>query len=286
MSSRILPQFELFLPETIQEVVGHLKTHGSKAAVMAGGTDLVVRMKSGISPEVVISLAQVKGLDHISYDESHGLRIGAMATINQVLALESIDTLYPALFQSAAVNGTAQTRHVATVVGNLLNASPAADCACAILALGGYVVLQGPDGTRRVDIDDFWVDYRQTARQPDEFALEVVLPPPKTSGSAFTSLTRIKKDLAKINAAAAIAMKNGICQKARLAMGAVAPTHIRLKKCEALLAGNAIDDALIRQVVEIAPTEIHPIDDVRSSAEYRKTVTGTLVEKVIRDALN
>ena len=286
MSSRILPKFELCLPQNIQELLEDLKTFGDNAAILAGGTDLLVRMKSGsMSPDVVISLANIDGLDTIEYDETKGLSIGAMATVNQVTASEVVKTKYPALFQSACVNGTAQTRNVATVVGNLLNASPAGDCACAILSLGGYVVLEGPNGRRRVDIDDFWTGYRQTRRKTDEFALEVVIPPPGKSVSAFDALTRTKKDLSKINAAATVVMDKGICQKARLAMGAVAPTLIRLKKCEKLMEGRAVDDSLIETLLELAPTEIAPIDDVRSSAEYRKDVSGVLIARVIKKAL-
>lgn len=285
MSSRILPQFELFMPESISQVVDCLSTYGKKAAVMAGGTDLLVRMKSGLFFKYVVSLAQVKGLDYVKYDEVKGLRIGAMATLNQVLGSQDVKDNYPALLQSAYENGTEQTRNVATVVGNILNASPSGDCACAILALGGYVVLQGPNGSRQVDIDDFWINYRETQRKTDEFATEVVIPPPKDSVSSFLALTRTKKDLAKINAAAAILMKGSLCYKVRLALGAVAPTHIRLKKCEALLEGNEITDELLEKIVELAPTEIDPINDVRSSAEYRRSVSGVLLKKVIKKAL-
>lgn len=286
MSSRILPQFELFLPESVDEVIECLKKYGEKAAVMAGGTDLMVRMKAGLAPEVVVSLAKVKGLDYVTYGKTQGLRIGAMATINQVIASPDVQSGYAALYQSACENGTVQTRNTGTVVGNLLNASPAADCACAVLAMGGYVVLQGPEGTRNVDIDDFWVDYRTTQRKPDEMALEVVIPPHRNCRSAFGFLTRIKKDLAKINAAASFAMDGGVCKKARLAMGAVAPTHIRLKECEAVLEGKEISEDLIQKAIELVPGQINPISDVRSTAEYRHSVSGDLMARVIRMALN
>jgi len=285
MTSRILPQFELFMPESISQVVEHLKRYGKKAAVMAGGTDLMVRMKSGFFVEYVVSLKKVKGLDYVDYDETKGLSIGAMATVNQVRDSQYVQDNYPALVQSAYENGTEQTRNVATVVGNILNASPAGDCACAILALGGYVTLQGPNGIRQVDIDDFWINYRETERKTDEIALEVVIPPPRGCVASFMALTRTRKDIAKINAAAAISMKGNLCNKARLALGAVAPTHIRLKKCEALLEGNEITDELIEKIGELVPTEINPINDVRSSAEYRRSVSGVLIKKVIKKAL-
>lgn len=285
MSSRILPKFELFMPKTIEEAIDCLGRFGENAAIMAGGTDLMVRMKSGLSPACVVSLVNLPGLDHITYDETQGLTIGAMATLDRVIADPKVKELYPALHRSARENGTGQTRTVATVVGNILNASPAGDCACAVLALGGCVVLQGPKGRREVDIDDFWTGYRETRRQPDEIAVEVVIPPPKASASAFSALTRTKKDLAKINAAAAIAMDGNTCFKARLAMGAVAPTHIRLKQCESLLTGSEITEELLLKIADTVPQEISPIDDVRSSADYRRRVSGVLVKNVITRAL-
>ena len=285
MTSRILPQFQLFMPQSIPEVLDCLGLFKEKAAVMAGGTDLLVRMKSGLNPQAVVSLAKVPGLDTITYDTSQGLTLGAMVTVNQLLAFPELADLYPALFAAAYENGTEQTRNLATITGNILNASPAADCSCAVLALGGHLILEGPEGRRQVDIDDFWLDYKKTARQPDELAVALVIPPPGKSRSAFKGLTRTRKDLAKINAACAIALDGKSCAKVRIAMGAVAPTHIRLKSCEDLLTGNEITPALLDQAAALATEEVRPIDDVRSTAEYRRRVAGTLVKEVLTLAL-
>lgn len=115
--------------------------------------------------------------------------------------------------------------------------------------------------------------------------LSVVIPPPGKSGSAFSALTRTKKDLAKINAAAAVSLDGNVCIKARLAMGAVAPTHIRLEKCEQLLSGKEITPELLDELSVLVPEEITPIDDVRSSADYRRRVSGTLMKTVITNAV-
>jgi len=137
MSSRILPEFDLLVPQSIPEAVEMLGKFQNKTAVMAGGTDLLVLMKAGLESDYVMSLSEIPGLDYVIYDPQEGLRVGAMATLAQVVENADVKKYYPALWQSACVNGTPQTRNKATVVGNILRASPAGDCCVAALALGG-----------------------------------------------------------------------------------------------------------------------------------------------------
>ena len=286
MSSRILPEFDLLMPQSLAEAVEMLGQNGEQTAVMAGGTDLLVLMKMGYSPASVLCLAEVPDLDYVEFDQSQGLRIGAMATLAQVLDSPAVKDNYPALWASARCNGTMQTRNLGTVLGNVMRASPAGDCCCAILALGGSVVLQGPGGRRQVEIDQFWLDYRKTARQADELAVELKLPAPVPgSASAFAALTRTYQDLAKINAAASLVMEGETCKQARLAMGAVAPVTLRLADCERMLEGQKVSEELLDQVADKASQVIDPIDDVRSSAEYRRQVAGVLLKRVIKDAV-
>ena len=284
MSSRILPEFDLLVPQSIPEAVEMLTKYQNKAAVMAGGTDLLVLMKAGLKSEYVLSLAEVPGLDYVLYDPDDGLRIGAMATLAQIVDSDIVRTNYTALWQSACVNGTPQTRNSATVVGNILRASPAGDCCVAVLALGGKVVLQGAAGKREVDIDNFWTGYRQTARQPFEFAVEFKIPA-KEGKSAFKRMTRSDQDLSKLNAAVSLGMAGNVCQGARLAMGCVAPTLVRMKKAEEIIKGKEITDAVLKDVAEAVKAEVTPIDDVRSSAWYRKDVSGVLLKRTIEKAL-
>jgi carbon-monoxide dehydrogenase medium subunit len=131
------------------------------------------------------------------------------------------------------------------------------------------------------------LDYRVTARKPDELAIEVKMPPlPVGTRTAFSALTRTSLDLAKVNAAVRLDMSQEKCLRARLALGAVAPTPLRLKKTEQLLEGVAITDSLLKAVEESVSTEISPIDDVRSTAAYRREVAGVLVRRTIKEACN
>lgn len=286
MSSRVLPEFELFIPGDLTEGLQLLSQHGSEAAVMAGGTDLLVMMKGTYRPPCVISLSDIEGLDYLDWTPTGGLRLGALTTISRLLGSAAVKQHYPALWQSAETFATPQVRNRATVIGNLLRGSPAGDCSCAILALGGTLVLESRSGRREVGIDDFWLSYGVTARRPDEIAVELRLPPTgAATRSAFRRMTRTNEDLAKLNAAVRLEMDGTQCRSARLAMGCVGPTTKRLPKTEQLLVGRSIDDAVLKAVQETVVTEIDPIDDKRSSAEYRRAVAGVLLKRTISQAL-
>ncbi len=287
MNSRVLPQFDLLQPQNIADVVALLALHKEQVSVLAGGTDLLVwnYIKNNKTP-YVLSLSAIEGLDHIDYIPGEGLRIGAKAKVAQLLDHPDVASRFPALYQSAANFATPQIRNMATVMGNVLRASPAGDCSCAILALGGKVVLQGPEGQRLVDIDDYWVSYGVTARKHDELAVELrIVEPTASTRSAFHRLTRVHEDLAKLNVAVRLEMQQGICSQARISMGCVGPTPLRLKKTESLLKGAQITDELLQRVVASAQEEVAPIDDQRSTAQYRRQVSGVILKRVIEQAV-
>ena len=285
MNTRIMPEFDLLLPETVEEVVALLDKYQDKASILSGGTDICVLMKSGYKTDCLISLAKVPDMDYLEYDPAEGLRVGAKVTISQLLSSTDVKTHYPALWQAAAIFATPQLRNTATVIGNLLRASPAGDCSCAIYALGGNIVLQGAKGQREVSVDDFWLSYNVTARKAGELAIELKIPAPAKGGrSSFKRLTRTNEDLAKLNAAAHLEMDGKKCMQARLSIGCVAATPMRLEKTEALLKGSEITDELLEKIVSNVGNEIKPIDDVRSTAEYRNQVAGVLIKRVITQA--
>lgn len=293
MSSRILPEFEMLIPASMEEALSSLSENAGNVSILAGGTDLLVNMKGGMSctPEgfdthYVLSLSDIPGLDTIEYDEKQGLTIGAMATLTQALDTPVIKEKYKALWEAISVCGTVQTRNMGTVVGNLMNASPCADCSCAILATGGIVVLQGPSGIREVDIDSFWLGYRMTAIQNDEIAIAVKLPVlPDNAFTTHIKMTRVEHDLAKLSTSVRVDMDSGNCKDVRIAMGSIAPIMVRVKESEKLLAGQKITDDLLEKVAKSVSKEIQPIDDVRSTAEYRRHVGGIIVKRAIAQAI-
>ncbi len=285
-SSRILPEFELLLPESVAEAVKLLKKYKDKATVMAGGTDVIVSGTQGFATPYVISLAKVSELDYVKFSKSGGLRIGALATLQNVADTKEVKANYPALYKSAAINGTPQTRNMGTVVGNVMRASPSGDCACALLALDAKIVFQGPRGKREVAIDDFFIDYKKTDRKDDELAVEIKVPAPKKGVvSAFNRITRTTLDLSKVNAAVCLTVEKGVCKSVRIAMGAVAPKTIRLFESENLLKGQKISPSILEAISASIGGQLSPIDDVRSTAEYRRDVSAVLVRRTIEEAI-
>jgi len=213
------------------------------------------------------------------------LRVGAKATIAQLLESPEVRKYYPAIWESAKNFATAQIRNTATLVGNLLRGSPAGDGSCAVYALGGTLQLISKEGEREVGIDDLWVGYATTARKPNELALELRVPAPSVNSfSAFKRLTRVNEDLAKLNVAVNLTMDGKICREARLAMGCVAATLVRLKQAENVLKGVEINDESLQKMMSAVENEITPIDDQRSTAEYRKMVSGVIVKRTIQQA--
>jgi len=285
MSSRILTDFDLLLPGSLEEALDILQREQAAVTVVSGGTDILVMMKSGFTTDKVMSLAGLSDLDYLEYDSDTGLRVGARTTIAQVVDSAEVEQHYPALWQAAKIFATPQLRNTATVVGNLLRGSPAGDCSAAVSALGGTLVMASAQGKREVDIDDLWVSYGTTARADNELALELQIPAPGAGTvSAFKRLTRVNEDLAKLNVAVSLEMDGSNCTSARFAMGCVAPTMIRLPSAEAELIGAEVNDESLARAAEAVQQDISPIDDQRSTAEYRRDVAGVYLKRAVQQA--
>lgn len=285
MSSRILPEFDLMLPQSVAEAIALLDKYQERITVLSGGTDVLVMLKGTFRTQYVLSLAEIPGLDALEYDTVQGLRIGPRTTIAQLLESAAVRTHYPALWQACEIFATPQIRNTATALGNLLRASPAGDFSCAVYATGAWLVLEGPAGRREIDIDDFWLSYGKTARRPNELAVELRLAPTGAGvRTAFHRVTRVNDDLAKLNVAVRLDLAGGVCTSARLAMGCVGPTPLRLKQCETLLTGQPITAELLGEVQRMVASEITPIDDRRSTADYRRQVSGVFARRVIEQA--
>jgi carbon-monoxide dehydrogenase medium subunit len=285
MSSRVLTDFDLLMPGNLEDALDILQREQGAVTVLSGGTDILVAMKAGFKADKLMSLALLEGLDFLEYSKDSGLRIGARTTIAQIVDSAEVRQHYPALWQAAKIFATPQLRNTATVVGNLLRGSPAGDCSAAVSALGGTLVMASAQGKREVDIDDLWVSYGTTARADDELAVELQIPAPGPGTvSAFKRLTRVNEDLAKLNVAVSLEMDGSTCTAARLAMGCVAPTMIRLPAAEAELTGAVINDESLAKAAEAVQQDISPIDDQRSTAEYRRSVAGVYLKRAVQQA--
>jgi len=288
---RRLPKFDYASPDNLQDILDLIA--GKKAnefKLYAGGTDLIPKLKKRliVTPEVLIDLKQVKGLDYIEYDSKNGLRIGALTTVRSVVTSTIVNEHFPILCQAANSIAAWHIQNRATLVGNICNAVPSADSAPALLTLEASILCVKANEERVVPVTDFFTGPNQTILKEDEIVKEIQIPnPPLGSKGKYIKLsTRKKMDLAVVGVAVVIVSDNGICKGLRIGLGAVAPTPIRAKRAEKILLGQNLSDELIEQCSKAAADESKPIDDHRASAYYRKAMVGVLVKRAIRQAVS
>jgi len=281
-----LPRFEYLAPTTLPEACSLLHRYGQEARVLAGGTDLLVRMKEReIRPRYLIDLKHLPGLDQIRLEEE-GLVLGALTSLSEIEESPLIRENAPLLAQAASTIGAVQTRNRATIGGNICNASPAADMAPALLALEARARLMGLAGERTLPLERFFLGPGLTALQPAEIMTEVLIPPGMLgqSGIFLKYSTRKALDLAIINLAVTIRpnrVKTAI-EDIRIAVGAVAPTPLRLRPLEDMLRQRTPEEELLEQVAQRALGLIDPITDLRATAEYRKEMLRVFLKRGIR----
>jgi len=273
---RVLQPFEFFEPTTIGEVVDLVDSDTSRA--LAGGVDLVLKMRlREIVPERVVSLQRVPGLDYVEADGS-GLRFGALATLRQVEHAPEVEAEWPLLAEAIRSIVSVQTKTMGTAVGNLCVGTPASDVAPALYALGASVRIEGAGAKRDIPIEEFFLDVGKTAVGPHEIVTEISVPwPSEGSVGAFLKLSKTAEDIAKINAAVLVAVSEGRCVAARIAIGSVAATPLRATEAEKLLAGKEMRPHIFAEAADAAAEAAAPISDVRSTAKYRKDMVRVLV---------
>jgi len=284
---RVLRPFEYFEPTTLAEVVDILSKHNGQAKVLAGGMDLVAKMRRrDVSLEYLISLHRVKGLDYVKGDGKTGLKVGALASLRSVELFTATARDYISLYEAIHQIASVQVKANGTLVGNLCVATPASDVATALMALGATIKVAGTSQAKEVPIEDFFAGPGQTIMAPNEIVTEVSIPKvlPGT-GAAFLNLTRVKEDIAKVSATVVITISNDVCQAAKIALGAVAPTPLRCYQAEELLTGKEIGAIDTELVARRAADSCKPITDMRSDAEYRKDMAQVLTRRAIERSL-
>lgn len=280
----MLPEFEMLLPRSLPEVLAALAKYGADVAPIAGGTNLIVDMRAERHcPPIVMDLSHVPDLRGIRREGDY-IVMGSGTTIAELLRHSLIAAHALPLKEAAAVFANPLTRNRATVGGNLADASPAADTAPPLLALGAEVQLSRTSGVRWLALDDFFVGVRQTKRQPDELLTAIRWPAasPRSAG-AFYKLGLRKADAISVVSAAVWIDRgeDGRCREARIALGAVAPKPIRAYDAESILRDQVLTPEVIEAAARSASEATRPISDIRGSAVYRKRVTGVIVRRLL-----
>jgi CO/xanthine dehydrogenase FAD-binding subunit len=280
----MLPEFDLLRPTTLPEALEMLAKGAPDVTPLAGGTNVIVDMRAGHrSPRALLDLGKVKELRTIRTEDGH-IIVGGGTTIADLLNHPLIAEHGTPLREAAANLGNPLIRNRATLAGNLVDASPAADTAPPLLTLDAEVELASSEGTRRLSLEDFLIGPNETLLRPEELLVAVrwPIPPPQTSGGFRKVGLRKASACSVVTAAAMVTWNgNGVCKEARIGLGAVAPKPIRPHAAEEALRGQPLTEQVIAEVARLSAEASSPIDDVRGSADYRKRATEVLVRRLL-----
>jgi CO/xanthine dehydrogenase FAD-binding subunit len=272
-------------PENLEEVFNLLQEYGHRAALIAGGTDVMVKIRNTRkAPEVLISL---RGLKDLSYIRKNGdYHIGALATHRMLEQSDLVQKELTALHEGASRIGSVQVRNVATIAGNICNAAPSADTAGPLLALDAQVLLKGPDGERNVPIAGFFTGTYKTVRKETEVVTEIQIPAVMEQfGSAYWKQSRRKAmNLPIVGIAVSLRLDNNAISESRIALTVAAPTPIRASKAEEFLLGKPMNDAVLAEAGRIAAsTDCCTLrDSLRGEAWYRAEIIEAYVPRMAR----
>ncbi len=283
----MLPEFELLRPETLAEALALLADHAPDVMPIAGGTNVVVALREGeYQPPVLMDVSGLADLRGVHHENNGHVVVGGGTTITELVENPLIVGEGAPLATAAAQLGNPLIRNRATVAGNLVDASPAADTAPPLLVLDAEIELASQDGRRTVPLDDFFVGVNQTVRRPDELLVAVRWPTPAPRSAAAFHKIGLRKAGACSVVTVAVRLacdEAGRCSAARIALGAVAPRPIRAHKAEETLTGAELTDEVIARAARLAAETTSPIDDVRSTAAYRRQVSEVLVRRLLGD---
>jgi len=257
------------------------------AAFVAGGTNLVPDVLFG--RKKIARAVDISRLDELRFiEEADGrIRIGALASVTDLLESELIRAAASPLYESALEFAGPLVRNRASVAGNLMDASPAADLAPPLLAQDAVVELASAEGERALPLSEFFLDYRKTAARPEELMTAVVIDPLGTEDRCAYYKLQLRRAMAiaVVGVAVALRMEGDVCAEAAISLGAVAAVPYRAQAAEACLRGKEVGEAEIETAAEAAKDSAQPIDDVRASAAYRKKMCGVLVRRLLKKAL-
>ena len=279
--------FDFVSAENADQAVSLLSEHGPNVIVLAGGTDILVDLKHAKhDPDVVVDITRAEDLKGIEVNDG-GLRIGALVTHTQIMDDPYIQENFPALVHAAHTIGAVQTRNLGTLGGNLVTCVPSMDSGPALMALEAEVTVAGPDGTRRMGLEEFFVGPRKTVLEHNEVLLDVIIPR-KNLGKPTDFLKfglRKGQALALVNAASALWVGEGNTFKdVKISLGAVAPTVIRAAAAEDFLEGREITPENMAEAGRLAVEDAKPIDDFRASASYRRDLIAVLTKRTLDNA--
>ena len=284
-----LPTFEYHTPASVAEALDLITSYGNNGRFIAGGTDLLIAMKKReAAPDHLISLSNVTAMKGITYADNGEVQIGALTTLAEIERSDIVKNKFLPLRDAVYVMASAQVKNLATIGGNLCSAVPSADTAPPLIALNASLTLIGPGGERKVPVEDFFTGPKTTLLKANEILATITIPKPEvnSAGCYLKLMRRHAMDLALVGVAACLKLDAGkkVCTEARIALGAVAPTPIRVPEVEAQLVNKSIDEMMVAEAAKIAGMQCRPISDIRASLEYRCGMVEVLTRRAVMEA--
>jgi aerobic carbon-monoxide dehydrogenase medium subunit len=271
-------------PRTLDEAIGAFAAAGSAARILAGGTDLLVQMRSGmVRPGLIVDIKNIAEMTRIEETADGGYRIGAAVSGAALAEHRSFREAWPGVLEAVNLIGSKQVQGRASAGGNLCNASPAGDSVPAMVAAGAVVTIQGPNGRRELPVEKVPAGPGRTNLTPGEIVVSFSLPPrpPGSSDAYLRMIPRTEMDIAVVGLGVSLTLKDGVCTAARVGLGAVAPTALLVNAAGQALTGSRLDDAALEKAAEACRAICRPIDDKRGTIAYRVKTAGVLLKRTV-----
>jgi carbon-monoxide dehydrogenase medium subunit len=271
-------------PRTLDEAISAFAAAGSAARILAGGTDLLVQMRSGaVRPGVIVDIKKIPEMTEIEQTADGGFRVGA-AVPGAVLAEHvSFGKVWPGVLEAVNLIGSTQVQGRASAGGNLCNGSPAGDSVPAMVAAGAIVTVQGPNGRRQMKVENVPAGPGRTNLKPGESLVSFTLPPrlPGSSDAYLRMIPRTEMDIAVVGCGVSLTLKDGVCTAARVGLGAVAPTVLLVEPAAKALIGSRLEAAALEAAGAACSAACRPIDDKRGTIIYRTKIAGVLLRRTV-----
>ena len=274
-------------PGTLDEAVALLAGANGKGRILAGGTDLLVQMRSGaVAPGLIVDVKKIPEMMTISDLGGGSFRVGAAVPGAEISEHEGLCKAWPGVVEAVDLIGSTQVQGRASAGGNLCNASPAADTIPAMIAAGAVVAIQGPKGNRELPVEKICASPGKTSLAPGEIVVSIILPKrPKGSSDAYLRLIpRTEMDIAVVGCGVSLTLDKGKVTAARVGLGAVAPTPLLVEAAGAALVGSSLDDEALEKAAAACRAVCKPIDDKRGTIVYRTKIAGVLLKRAAKIA--
>ena len=283
--------FEYIAPTTVGEAVARLAEKGDRARPLAGGTDLIVQMRSGVlEVDLVVDMKKIPELNAITYQSGEGLTIGAAVPCSRIIEDADMIKEYPGLVDAVSLIGGTAIKGRATMGGNLCNAAPSGDSIPAMIVLGAICTIAGPAGVRTVPVEHFCTGPGKTVLRPNELLVSIYFPVPAArSGACYLRfIPRHEMDIAVVGVGARVDLSDDLQKvvSARIAIGAVAPTPILAREASDFLVGKVPSGTAFSQASALAQEAARPITDMRGTIAYRRHLVGILTKRSLEAAVD